>query len=94
MRKLHQSLDQQLDQLETERDQIAKAIIEVQRRIGILDEVMSWTFPEEEEPQELAQKEFSLDEDSQEEFSLGQLPTEAEFHDVDAEGTEIEWANR
>ena len=57
MQEIHQSLHQQLGRLETERNQIAEAlpeiqgrigivdeaILEVQRRIGILDAVMSWT---------------------------------------------------
>ena len=57
MEELHQSLHQQLGGLETERNQIVaamleiqerigildEAILEVQRRIGILDAVMSWT---------------------------------------------------
>ncbi len=52
MRKLHQSLDLKLGQLETERDQIAETIIEVQRRIEVLDEVMSWSVPGEEPEEE------------------------------------------
>ncbi len=53
MQKLHQSLDQQLDQLETERYQIAETIIEVKRRIEVLDEVMSWSVPREKAEEEL-----------------------------------------
>ncbi len=52
MRKLHLSLHQQLNQFEAEQQQIAEAIIEVQRRIAILDEVMSWSVPGYEAEQE------------------------------------------
>ena len=55
MEELHQSLHQQLGGLEAERNQIAEATLEIQRQIGTLDAVMSWT-PiekcEEEIPQE------------------------------------------
>ena len=52
MRKMHLSLHQQLDQFETEQEQIAQAILEVQRRIAVLDEVMSWSVPGLEAEQE------------------------------------------
>lgn len=39
--ELHLSLHQQLFQLEFEQQQIGEGIIEVERRIGILDEAMS-----------------------------------------------------
>ena len=52
MRKMHLSLHQQLNQFEAEQQQIADAIIEVQRRIAILDEVMSWSVPSYEAEQE------------------------------------------
>ena len=54
MREMHQSLQQQLHQFETEQEQIAQAIIEVQRRIAMLDEVMSWSVPGLEAQQEFA----------------------------------------
>ena len=59
MRKLHQSLDQQLGQLESEHHQIGEDIIEVQRRIGILDEAMAWSPIEVEPYQELAVEDAS-----------------------------------
>ena len=43
MEELHQNLHQQLGGLETERSQIAEAMLEIQGRIGILDAVMRWT---------------------------------------------------
>ena len=52
MRKMHLSLHQQLHQFESEQEQIAQAIIEVQRRIVVLDEVMSWSVPGLEAEQE------------------------------------------
>lgn len=52
MREMHQSLQQQLHQFETEQEQIAQAIIEVQRRMAMLDEVMSWSVPGLEAQQE------------------------------------------
>ena len=70
MEELHQSLHQQLGGMETERNQIAEAmleiqgrigildeaILEVQRRIGILDAVMSWTPLGEECGEEIPQE--------------------------------------
>jgi hypothetical protein len=55
--------------------EIAEAIIEVQKRIDILDEVMSWTLPEQvaDQDQEL------------EELAVGQLPTGNGFHGANAE---------
>ena len=52
MKKMHQSLHQQLNQFEAEQQQIAEAIIVVQRRIAVLDEVMSWSVPGYEAEQE------------------------------------------
>lgn len=52
MRKMHLSLHQQLQQFESEQEQVAQAIIEVQRRIAILDEVMGWSVPGFEAEQE------------------------------------------
>ena len=93
MQKLHQSLDQQLGQLETERVQVAESVIEVQRRIDILKEVMSWDPPEEAADQDQAGEEFPLGLDSQEEFPLADLPLEEESHNPDAEGNKIVQAN-
>ena len=56
MEELHQSLNQQLGGLESERDQIAEAMLEIQGRIGILDAVMSWTPIREEYEQEIPQE--------------------------------------
>ena len=53
MRQLYQSLLEQLQQLETEQERIGEAIIEVQRRIDVLDEVMSWSVPGGEPEEEL-----------------------------------------
>ena len=52
MKKMHQCLHQQLNQFEAEQQQIAEAIIVVQRRIAVLDEVMSWSVPGYEAEQE------------------------------------------
>ncbi len=84
MRKLHLSLQEQLDHFDMKQEQIAEAIIEVQKRIKILDEVMSWTLPEQGSGRELGQ----------EEFPLAELPLEHESHDADDEGPEIEWIDR
>ena len=54
MQKMHLSLHQQLHQFESEQEQIAQAIIEVQRRIAMLDEVMSWSVPGFEAEQEFS----------------------------------------
>ena len=43
MQEIHQSLRPQMGKMETEGDQTAAAVPEVQAHIGILDEVMSWT---------------------------------------------------
>ena len=56
MRKMHLSLHQQLHQFETEQEQIAQSIIEVQRRIAVLDEVMSWSVPGLEAEQEFTRE--------------------------------------
>ncbi len=82
MQKLHQSLDQQLGQLEAEHHQIGEDIIEVQRRIEILNEVMSWDLPEEEADQDLAKEELTPAPDSQDEVSLEELPLEDEFDKI------------
>lgn len=84
MRNLHLSLQEQLDHFEKEQKGIAEAIIEVQKRIEILDEVMSWTLPEE----------GSGREPGQEEFPPADLSLEDEFHNAEAEAPVIEWINR
>lgn len=43
MQDMHMGLRQQLQQFEMERQQIGEAIIEVQRRISVLNEAMSWS---------------------------------------------------
>ena len=53
IQEMHLSLQQQLDQLEAEHHQIGEGILETQRRIGILDEAMSWSPVEVEPYQEL-----------------------------------------
>ena len=42
MQEMHLSLSQQLHQLATIRKQMGEDIIEIQRRISVLDEAMSW----------------------------------------------------
>ena len=54
MRKMHLSLHEQLQQFESEQEQVEQSIIEVQRRIAILDEVMSWSVPGFEAEQEFS----------------------------------------
>ena len=76
MRKLHLGLVQQLGQLETRQSQIADAIIEVKRRIAILDEVISWSMSELE-----ADQEFSQEEQSQEAIFHEELPSEEAFQE-------------
>jgi len=53
MQQLYLSLRQHLAQLELQRCQTEDAIAEVQRRIRILEEAMSWTTPTVEVDQEL-----------------------------------------
>jgi len=84
MRKLHLSLQEQLDHFEMEQKEIAETIIEVQKRIEILDEVMSWTLPEQGSDRE----------HGQEEFPLAELSLEDEFDNAEAEAPVIEWINR
>ena len=69
MRKLHLSLVQQLGQLETRQCEIADGITEVERRIGILDEVMSWSIPEPLTDQDFYQEDHSQEAIFQEEFA-------------------------
>ena len=49
IQEMHLGLQEELQQFETRQEQIGEGIIEVQRRIGILDEAMSWC-PIEVEP--------------------------------------------
>ena len=53
MRQHYQCLFEQLQQLETEQERIGEAVIEVQRRKDVLDEVTSWSVPREEPEEEL-----------------------------------------
>ena len=69
MRKVHLSLVQQLGQLETRQCEIADGITEVERRIGILDEVMSWSIPEPLTDQDFYQEDHSQEAIFQEEFA-------------------------
>jgi hypothetical protein len=69
MQKLHLGLAQQLGQLETRQDQIGDAIAEVNRRIAIIDEVISWSMPEGE-----SQQEYSHEPPSQEVALYEELP--------------------
>jgi len=46
-------LDQQFSQLEADKESIAEAIIEINRRLAMLDEIQSWKLlPEQEETAE------------------------------------------
>ncbi len=42
-------LDQQLSQLEADKESIAEAIIEINRRLAMLDEIQSWNLSPEQE---------------------------------------------
>ena len=99
MRKLHLSLVQQLGQLETRQCEIADGITEVERRIGILDEVMSWSIPEPLTDQDFYQEDHSQEAIFQEEFAEEESLKEevfqvSNFRQLDTEGTEIQWVNR
>ncbi len=56
MQQLYLSLRQHLAQLELQRCQTAEGIAEVQRRLRILEEAMSWTVPDVEVDQEVSQE--------------------------------------
>ena len=56
MQEMHLSLREELQQFETRQEQIGEGIIAVNRRIGILDEAMSWGPVEGELSQELPQE--------------------------------------
>ncbi len=50
MRERRLILDQQLSQFEAEKESIAEAILEINRRLAMLDEIQSWNLsPEQEE---------------------------------------------
>ena len=53
IQEMHLSLQEELQQFEMKQEQIGQGIIEVQRRIGILDEAISWSPIEVEPSQEL-----------------------------------------
>ena len=55
MQKLYLSLRQHLARLELQHCQTAEAITEIQRRIRILEEAMSWTAPEVKADQEVSE---------------------------------------
>ena len=76
MRTLHLGLVQQLAQLETRQCQIGDAIAEVNRRIAVLDEVISWNMPEAESEQE-----FSQEQPAQEAALYEELPLEEMFQE-------------
>ncbi len=53
MREKRLILDQQLSQLEADKESIAEAIIEINRRLAMLDEIQSWKLlPEQEDTAE------------------------------------------
>jgi len=53
MRERRLILDQQLSQLEADKESIAEAILEINRRLAMLDEIQSWKLlPEQEETAE------------------------------------------
>ena len=81
MRKLHLGLVQQLGQLETRQGQIADAIIEVKRRINILDEVTSWSMLGQEADQEFSQEEAPMEDLPQEELVQEELPQQELFRE-------------
>ena len=56
MRQLYLRLRQQLAQLELRQCQTGEAIAEVQRRLRVLEEAMSWTAPDVEAGQEVRQE--------------------------------------
>ncbi len=53
MRERRLILDQHLSHLEAEKESIAEAILEINRRLAMLDEIQSWKLlPEQEETAE------------------------------------------
>jgi len=75
IQEMHLSLHQQLGQLESEQHQIGEGIIEVKRRISILDEAISWSPIEVEAYQKLFEEELSQEDD----FVYGDVVEEAEL---------------
>ncbi len=49
MRERRLILDQQLSQLEADKESIAEAILEINRRLAMLDEIQSWKLLPEQE---------------------------------------------
>ncbi len=49
MRERRLILDQQLSQFEADKESIAEAIIEINRRLAMLDEIQSWNLSPEQE---------------------------------------------
>ena len=109
IQEMHLNLHEQLQQFEREQEQIGEGIIEGQRRIGILDEAMSWSAVEVGSYQVLPQEygfvngavggEADQGLPQEHGFVDGNLadqglPQEDEFQHVDAECTEIQWVNR
>ena len=53
MKEVRLILDQQLSQFEADKESIAEAIIEINRRLAMLDEIQSWKLlPEQEDTAE------------------------------------------
>jgi len=48
MRERRLILDQQLSQLEADKESIAEAILEINRRLAMLDEIQSWNLSPEQ----------------------------------------------
>ena len=84
MRKLHLNLQEQLQSFEMERKEISEAIIEVQKRIKILDDIMSWTLPEQPSDREHGQGKVPL----------AEVPLKDESLNGVHQGPDIEWINR
>ncbi len=90
---MRQCLHEQLQHFEIIQEQIGEGIIEVQKRSGILDVVMSWS-PIEVEPYQ-ARAEALCSNLSNSEGSQGiknRAGLEDAYHAVDREDTEIPWA--
>ncbi len=68
MRERRLILDQQLSQLEADKESIAEAIFEINRRLAMLDEIQSWKLlPEQEDTAENPATD-QLENDAQEEI--------------------------
>ncbi len=66
MRERRLILDQQLSQLEADKESIAEAILEINRRLAVLDEIQSWNLSSEQE--ETAPATDQLENDAEEEI--------------------------